>query len=125
MNIEQWHLIWRCLNASLSVSVLTLTLMDVFYRRRWTLRERFYWQATCLLFFSIIVSSIYGIAKNTGLYSVPSAITTVALSYFLLAIASASRSERIRVAKKIQEEDDRLALALDVVDEQADAEKNT
>lgn len=111
MNLEQWHLLWRCLNASLAVSTLTLTLMDVFYRRRWTLRERFYWQATCLLFLSIVVASVYGIAKNTLLYAIPSAITTVALAYFLLAIASASRNERVRVAKKIQEEDDAVRSA--------------
>lgn len=97
--MAQWILVWRCANTALSVSVLTLTLMDVLQRRKWTLRDRFYWQATALLFFSIILSNIYGIAVNAPVYPVATAIGTVALVYFLLAIALASRPERERVAK--------------------------
>lgn len=95
----QWILVWRCVNIAMAVSTLTLTLMDVLRRSAWTMRERFYWQATVLLFFSLILSSIYGIAKDLPIYPVASAITTVALVYFLVAVATANRAERQIVQK--------------------------
>lgn len=96
MTIHVWDVLWRCGNTVLAMIVLALTLVDAYRgrKRSWSVRERFYWQATVLLFIGVILSSVYAMLAGSPLFPVAGSITTLALVYFGVAALSATAPAR-------------------------------
>jgi hypothetical protein len=92
--VETWIVLWRCLNIVLATAGLVLLVDDIRRRSKLKLRQRFYWQAVALLLVSAAWGSIAAIVEERELDSPRAALTTVALSYFLISIVQVRRFNR-------------------------------
>jgi hypothetical protein len=86
--------IWRSLNIGLAAVGLVLLVDDIRRRSRLRLRQRFYWQAVALLLVSAGWGTAAALISGTPISLPRSAVTTVALVYFIISIEQVRRFNR-------------------------------